>query len=512
MGQMLLLVLMSCGIYRVIGTLNPVKIFLFVNQPKAFDEAQRYCRDTYTDLVTLWGRAEMEELFAHENFTFTGSAWIGLRGTSRQLWQWALADQEFYKDGETEYRNWGPNEPTNTDGEYCSVMDDVGKLRDTTCQNNEQKYILINELKSWREAQSYCRQFHTDLVSVRNPDENLQIQLLIPTGVSYIGLFRDAFAWSDNSTSSFRNWDLNQPDGSGECVALQLQNRRLWEDETCSSPRPFFCYATEGLFERRPLRYTTVHYCTLPLLYTTVLYLYCTLLYSTSTVHHCTLPLLYPYCTLPLLYLYCTLPLPYSTSTILYLYCTLPLLYTTVLYLYCTSTVLYLYCTLPLPYSTSTVLYLYCTLPLLYSTSTSTVYYLYCTLPLLCSTSTVLYLYYTLPLLYSTTTSTVHYCTLPLLYTTSTVLYLYYAPPLLYSTSTVPLLYSTSTVLYLYLYCTLPLLYSTSTSTVHYLYCTLLYSTSTVHYIYCTLPLLYTTVLYIYCTLLYYTSTVLYLY
>ncbi|XDV19535.1 hypothetical protein PO909_024991 [Leuciscus waleckii] len=254
MGQMLLLVLMSCGIYRVIGTLNPVKIFLFVNQPKAFDEAQRYCRDTYTDLVTLWGRAEMEELFAHQNFTFTGSAWIGLRGTSRQLWQWALADQEFYKDGETEYRNWGPNEPTNTDGEYCSVMDDVGKLRDTTCQNsrnficyngqnNEQKYILINELKSWREAQSYCRQFHTDLVSVRNPDENLQIQQLIPTGVSYIGLFRDAFAWSDNSTSSFRNWDLNQPDGSGECVALQLQNRRLWEDETCSSPRPFFCYA-----------------------------------------------------------------------------------------------------------------------------------------------------------------------------------------------------------------------------------------------------------------------------
>lgn len=107
-----------------------------MNQPKAFDEAQRYCRDTYTDLVTLWDRAGMEELFALGNFTFTGSAWIGLRDSSRQLWQWALSDQEFYKDGETEYRKWGPREPNNGAGECCSVMDDKGNFRDTTCETN----------------------------------------------------------------------------------------------------------------------------------------------------------------------------------------------------------------------------------------------------------------------------------------------------------------------------------------------------------------------------------------
>ncbi|XP_077083587.1 putative C-type lectin domain family 20 member A [Siphateles boraxobius] len=255
MDPMLLLVFMSCGVYYVIGTLNPSKTFYFVNQTKAFDEAQRHCRDHYTDLVTLWGRAEMEELFALEDFTFTESAWIGLKSTSSQEWQWSLSDQEFYKEGETEYRNWGPGEPTNTPGEYCSVMDDKGKLRDTPCKEtrtficyngqnyNGQKYILINELKSWREAQSYCRQVHTDLVSVRNPDENLQIQKLIPVGVKYIGLYRDPFVWSDSNTSSFRNWASNQPDGSGECVAQQLQDPKLWDDQTCSSPRPFFCYA-----------------------------------------------------------------------------------------------------------------------------------------------------------------------------------------------------------------------------------------------------------------------------
>lgn len=116
------------------GTLNPSILICFVNQPKTFDEAQQYCRDNYIDLVTLSDRAEVEKLFALENFTYTGYAWIGLKKTRRDQWRWALADQEFYKEGETEYRNWGPGEPTNYGDEYCAVMDDKGKFRDTQCE------------------------------------------------------------------------------------------------------------------------------------------------------------------------------------------------------------------------------------------------------------------------------------------------------------------------------------------------------------------------------------------
>ncbi|XP_043099226.1 bone marrow proteoglycan-like [Puntigrus tetrazona] len=104
------------------------------------------------------------------------------------------------------------------------------------------KYMLINDPKPWRGAQSYCRQQRSELVSVRNKEENLQIQQLIPAGdVVYIGLFKDAFVWSDNSTSSFRNWNFGQPDGSGECVVKLRQNRR-WDDQRCIETRPFFCY------------------------------------------------------------------------------------------------------------------------------------------------------------------------------------------------------------------------------------------------------------------------------
>ncbi len=80
---------------------------------------------------------------------------------------------------------------------------------------------------------------------MRNQEENHQIQQLVPAGnVTYIGLFKDAFAWSDNSTSSFRNWGSGQPDGSGECVVHSQQNRQ-WDDEKCSDSKPFFCYDSE---------------------------------------------------------------------------------------------------------------------------------------------------------------------------------------------------------------------------------------------------------------------------
>lgn len=109
-------------------------------------------------------------------------------------------------------------------------------------ENVLQRYVFVSQKKRWRDAQTFCRQQHTDLVSVRNPDENQLIKALVPQGaLVFIGLFKDFFRWSDNSRSPFRRWSVGEPNGSGDCVLQTLSNINTWADQKCAETRPFIC-------------------------------------------------------------------------------------------------------------------------------------------------------------------------------------------------------------------------------------------------------------------------------
>lgn len=104
------------------------------------------------------------------------------------------------------------------------------------------KYILIEENKSWREAQEYCRTFHTDLANVRTCAKNNVSDV-------WIGLFKDFWSWSDQSNISFRFWNfslLKPMDRHHNCTVVMVNQTGRWNDVQCNITLPFICHG--GVF------------------------------------------------------------------------------------------------------------------------------------------------------------------------------------------------------------------------------------------------------------------------
>ncbi|XP_030635296.1 macrophage mannose receptor 1-like [Chanos chanos] len=263
----------------------------FVTELKTWTEAQTYCRQHYTDLATIDNQEDTDELIN----TVKGDVervWIGLEKSGDMRWQWSLGDPAFYREGEMEFRQWDHNQPDDT--KDCVWMQ-KGKWHDDDCtynyvflcydENSDKKYILINERRTWRKAQSYCREHHTDLVSVRNQTENDMIWNSVKlenqrTGwggetrgdsgedgrdVAWIGLFRDSWRWSDRSNSSFRYWKSEVPDNDGgneNCAVVWLNNKKYWGDRGCSERNKFVCYEDKLILINESLTWgEALNYC-----------------------------------------------------------------------------------------------------------------------------------------------------------------------------------------------------------------------------------------------------------
>ncbi|XP_073726383.1 C-type mannose receptor 2-like [Misgurnus anguillicaudatus] len=214
---------------------------------KTWTEAQKYCRENYTDLATVNNINDMNQLIKSVNNSLTSLVWIGLMKSSVYKWKWSLGDP-------VNYTNWY-NGDSNGPGQCVYMRDGSWYHQDCNmnmrfiCYNESSKgFIIDGSSVSWRDAQIFCRQHHTDLISVRNQTENQQIQKIMnDKNISevWIGLFSDSWEWSDKSESGFRYWRSDQPDnvgGSEYCTAVSVTDQDQWNDVHCSFSQTFVCH------------------------------------------------------------------------------------------------------------------------------------------------------------------------------------------------------------------------------------------------------------------------------
>ncbi|KAL1272030.1 hypothetical protein QQF64_031046 [Cirrhinus molitorella] len=238
-----------------------------ITDRKTWIEAQKYCREKYTDLATIDNMNDMNELnksLKHGGFQYV---WIGLQKTSCNKWQWSSGEPALYL-------NWGYKQPDGKD--ECAFMRDgqwhdwpCAKSQTVICRSSNNTLIFVSQTKNWRDAQSYCRQNHIDLVSVRNHNENQQVEKFMsdshtPNDV-WIGLFRDSWQWSDQSASSFRYWSAGEPNNAGQgenCAVITLNTQGQWNDVSCTNQHPFVCHEDKLILIAKNLTWSeALRYC-----------------------------------------------------------------------------------------------------------------------------------------------------------------------------------------------------------------------------------------------------------
>ncbi|XP_042257519.1 uncharacterized protein LOC121889545 isoform X2 [Thunnus maccoyii] len=141
----------------------------FVAEPMNWTEAQTYCRETYTDLVTIENTEDMNQLInTVSSAGYNSQVWIGLYRVID--WKWS----DGYRGSGDEYRNWRSNEPDLGADELCVVS------RGTQL---DPQFVFVNQPMNWSNAQRYCRENFTDLATVRNNTENQEVMNLVPVPV-----------------------------------------------------------------------------------------------------------------------------------------------------------------------------------------------------------------------------------------------------------------------------------------------------------------------------------------
>lgn len=114
------------------------------------------------------------------------------------------------------------------------------------------EYHYIETLKTWAEAQNYCREAFTDLATVTSQDDNDKLLSILQVRgqVAWIGLYDDLTRWKwtmgnkdFDSDTNYSNWNTNEPNQLAVFrTCIQMSQGGFWNDNRCSRNHPAVCY------------------------------------------------------------------------------------------------------------------------------------------------------------------------------------------------------------------------------------------------------------------------------
>ncbi|XP_074510965.1 macrophage mannose receptor 1-like [Sebastes fasciatus] len=234
--------------------------FHYVNLQLNWVDAQHYCREKYGDLATIQSMEDISRL--NRPTLIDPWAWIGLRddpkswresmGNDANSWRWSATGET----SKTGYEAWQSDEPNNERAQHCVTMGPSGSWNDTICgvknqfvcytetNQTEKSYVFITTRLSWPDARDYCREHHTDLPMIENNEENVKVYKAKPYyALIWIGLYRVAWSWSDNSNSLFKNWGRGHPNNNEGDEFCTFENAlHEWDDRSCWRRHTFICH------------------------------------------------------------------------------------------------------------------------------------------------------------------------------------------------------------------------------------------------------------------------------
>nr|XP_055045864.1 macrophage mannose receptor 1-like [Misgurnus anguillicaudatus] len=230
-----------------------------INMKKTWTEAQRYCRENYTDLATVNNINDMNQLMKSVDNSLLMSTqdlyvWIGLKRLSNNSLEWS--------DGsDSTFTHWRSGEPNTAEPEVCTVtiVNNQGVWNDVKCDESytfvcQDNLILIQMNLSWSEALRYCRENHVDLVSVDSEEIQFMVTDVIDessTDAVWMGLHHycqmNLWIWIRGEAVCYQNWAQGNETSVDDCDrevksgAVQSGGDHLWISLPQSHKLNFIC-------------------------------------------------------------------------------------------------------------------------------------------------------------------------------------------------------------------------------------------------------------------------------